>query len=76
VGGFGYGRLPLLARRGGCAEGADAWLFEFHKMYELFRSGPKPLIRAIDREAARNNNRFLATVLGIVKSDTFQMNSK
>jgi len=45
-------------------------------MYELFRSGPKPLIRAIDREAARNNNRFSAIVLGIVKSDTFQMNSK
>jgi mono/diheme cytochrome c family protein len=35
-----------------------------------------PLIRAIDREAARNNNRFSAIVLGIVKSDTFQMNSK
>ena len=35
-----------------------------------------PLIRAIDREAARNNNRFSAIVLGIIKSDTFQMNSK
>ena len=35
-----------------------------------------PLIRAIDREAARNSNRFSAIVLGIVKSDTFQMNSK
>jgi beta-lactamase regulating signal transducer with metallopeptidase domain len=35
-----------------------------------------PLIRAIDREAARNNNRFSTIVLGIVKSDTFQMNSK
>jgi beta-lactamase regulating signal transducer with metallopeptidase domain len=35
-----------------------------------------PLIRAIDREAARNNNRFSAIVLGIVKSDTFQMNSR
>jgi len=35
-----------------------------------------PLIRAIDREVARNNNRFSAIVLGIVKSDTFQMNSK
>jgi hypothetical protein len=35
-----------------------------------------PLIRAIDREAARNNNRFSALVLGIVKSGTFQMNSK
>ena len=35
-----------------------------------------PLIRAIDREGARNGNRFSAIVLGIVKSDTFQMNSK
>jgi hypothetical protein len=35
-----------------------------------------PLIRAIDREAARNNNRFSAIVQGIVKGDTFQMNSK
>jgi hypothetical protein len=35
-----------------------------------------PLIRAIDREAARINNRFSAIVLGIVKSDAFQMNSK
>jgi hypothetical protein len=35
-----------------------------------------PLIRAIDHEAARNNNRFSSIVLGIVKSDTFQMNSR
>jgi beta-lactamase regulating signal transducer with metallopeptidase domain len=35
-----------------------------------------PLIRAIDREVARNSNRFSSIVLGIVKSDTFQMNSK
>jgi hypothetical protein len=35
-----------------------------------------PLIRAIDREAARNNNRFSAIVPCIVKSDTFQMTPK
>jgi hypothetical protein len=35
-----------------------------------------PLIRSIDREAAKNGNRFSSIVLGIVKSDTFQMNSK
>ena len=35
-----------------------------------------PLIRAIDREAARDNNRLSSIVLGIVRSDTFQMNSK
>jgi hypothetical protein len=32
-----------------------------------------PSIRAIDREAAKNNNRFSAIVLGIVKSPAFQM---
>jgi hypothetical protein len=32
-----------------------------------------PLVRAIDREAAKNNNRFSAYVLGIVKSPAFQM---
>jgi hypothetical protein len=35
-----------------------------------------PLIRSIDHEAARNNYRFSSIVLGIVKSDTFQMNSR
>jgi len=35
-----------------------------------------PLIRSIDREAARNGNRFSSIILGIVKSDSFQMNSK
>jgi hypothetical protein len=32
-----------------------------------------PTIRAIDRDAAKNNNRFSALVLGIVKSPAFQM---
>jgi hypothetical protein len=32
-----------------------------------------PSIRAIDREAAKNNTRFSAIVLGIVKSPAFQM---
>jgi hypothetical protein len=32
-----------------------------------------PIIRAIDREAAKNNNRFSSLVLGIVKSPAFQM---
>ena len=32
-----------------------------------------PVVRAIRREAARNNNRFSAYVLGIVKSAPFQM---
>jgi hypothetical protein len=32
-----------------------------------------PVVRAIDREAARNNNRFSSFILGIVKSMPFQM---
>jgi hypothetical protein len=32
-----------------------------------------PVIRAIDREAAKNNNRFSSFVLGIVNSSAFQM---
>ncbi|HEY2018090.1 MAG TPA: DUF1588 domain-containing protein, partial [Bryobacteraceae bacterium] len=32
-----------------------------------------PVVRAIDREAARNNNKFSSYVLGIVKSAPFQM---
>ncbi len=32
-----------------------------------------PTIRAIDRDAAKNNNRFSSLVLGIVKSPAFQM---
>jgi hypothetical protein len=34
------------------------------------------MIRAIDRDAAKNNNRFSTLVLGIVKSPAFQMNMK
>jgi hypothetical protein len=32
-----------------------------------------PTVRAIDRDAAKNNNRFSALVMGIVKSPAFQM---
>jgi hypothetical protein len=32
-----------------------------------------PVIRGIDRDAAKNNNRFSSLVLGIVKSPAFQM---
>jgi hypothetical protein len=35
-----------------------------------------PLVRSIARDAARDNNRFSAVVLGIVKSPAFQMNSR
>jgi len=35
-----------------------------------------PLVRRITREAASQNNRFSAIVMGIVKSDAFQMNMK
>ena len=35
-----------------------------------------PLVRAIARDAARDNNRFSALVMAIVKSPPFQMNTK
>jgi hypothetical protein len=35
-----------------------------------------PLVRAIARDAARQDNRFSSLVLGIVKSSPFQMNTK
>jgi hypothetical protein len=35
-----------------------------------------PLIRSIVRDAAKNNNRFSSLVLGVVKSEPFQMNQK
>jgi hypothetical protein len=35
-----------------------------------------PLVRAIAREAARDNNRFSALVMAVVKSAPFQMNTK
>jgi hypothetical protein len=35
-----------------------------------------PAVRAIVRDAARNDNRFSSLIVGIVKSDTFQMREK
>jgi hypothetical protein len=35
-----------------------------------------PVVRAIDRDAARNNNRFSSLIVGVVKSDAFQMKLK
>jgi hypothetical protein len=35
-----------------------------------------PAVRAIDREAARNNYRFSSILIGIVKSVPFQMKMK
>lgn len=32
-----------------------------------------PVVRSIDREAIKNNNRFSSFVLGIIKSTPFQM---
>ena len=39
-------------------------------------SGDMPVVRAIVHDAERNQNRFSALILGIVKSDPFQMNRK
>jgi hypothetical protein len=35
-----------------------------------------PVVRAIDRQAAQDDNRFSALIQGIVKSDPFQMRMK
>ena len=35
-----------------------------------------PVVRSIDRAAAKNDNRFSSLILGIVKSDPFQMRMK
>lgn len=35
-----------------------------------------PIIRSVVRDAARNNYRFSSLVLGVVKSEPFQMNGK
>ena len=35
-----------------------------------------PVVRAITRDAAKNDNRFSSLILGIVKSDPFQMRVK
>jgi hypothetical protein len=40
------------------------------------RSYDMPVVRSIDREAARNDNRFSSLIVGIVKSDPFQMRVK
>jgi hypothetical protein len=48
-------------------------LFEF-AIGRRTESYDMPVIRSITRDAAKNNNRFSALVLGIVKSSAFQMN--
>jgi hypothetical protein len=35
-----------------------------------------PSVRAIDRQASKENNRFSSLIIGIVKSDPFQMRVK
>jgi len=35
-----------------------------------------PLVRSLARDAAKNDNKFSALVLGVVKSRPFQMNQK
>jgi len=39
-------------------------------------AGDMPLVRAIARDVIRNNGRFSSIVLGIVKSQPFQMNMR
>jgi hypothetical protein len=39
-------------------------------------AGDMPLVRAITRESLKNNGRFSSIVLGIVRSQPFQVNMK
>jgi hypothetical protein len=58
---------------------SDAFIGNFTENLLIYALGRRvqyydmPAVRAITREAARNNNRFSALVLGIAKSAPFQM---
>jgi hypothetical protein len=58
---------------------ADAYLSTFtenllaYGMGRVLETYDMPAVRAIRRDASRNNNRFSSFVLGIVKSMPFQM---
>jgi len=58
---------------------SDAFIGNFTENLLMYALGRRvqyydmPAVRAITREAARNNNRFSALVLGIAKSAPFQM---
>ncbi len=57
---------------------SDAFISNFTEKLMSYAIGRKveyfdmPLIRSIDRDAAKNNNRFSTLVLGIAKSQAFQ----
>jgi cytochrome c551/c552 len=58
---------------------SDAFLAGFAENFTAYALGrvvdspDMPTVRAIEREAAKNNNKFSAFVMGIVKSNAFQM---
>jgi hypothetical protein len=58
---------------------SDAFLRTFTEKLLTYALGrgieyyDRPTVRAIDREAARNNNRFSSFIMGIVNSTPFQM---
>jgi hypothetical protein len=66
--------------RDGILKYSDAFISTLsEKLYEFaigrrVESFDMPVVRSITRNAAMNNNRFSALVLGIVKSSAFQMN--
>jgi mono/diheme cytochrome c family protein len=68
-------RLALLSRSGVFVQTMTEKLLTYGtgralKYYDM------PVVRSIDREAARNDNRFSSLIVGIVKSDPFQMRVK
>jgi len=68
-------RLALLSRSGVFVQTMTEKLLTYGtgralKYYDM------PVVRSIAREAARNDNRFSSLIVGIVKSDPFQMRVK
>jgi hypothetical protein len=68
-------RLALLSRSGVFVQTMTEKLLTYGtgralKYYDM------PVVRSIDRDAARNDNKFSSLIVGIVKSDPFQMRVK
>jgi mono/diheme cytochrome c family protein len=68
-------RLALLSRSGVFVQTMTEKLLTYGAGRAL-RYYDMPVVRSIVREAARNDNRFSALIVGIVKSDPFQMRVK
>ena len=68
-------RLALLSRSGVFVQTMTEKLLTYG-IGRALRPYDMPVVRSIDRDAARNDNRFSSLIVGIVKSDPFQMRVK